>query len=67
MRSILASFPTEKLILHKPSGDTYEVEGLVESSGIQSEDINVPIEPNDYFERSHITCQTPAKTAKKQI
>lgn len=51
MRSILASFPTEKLILHKPSGDTYEVEGLVESSGIQSEDINVPIEPNDYFER----------------
>ena len=51
MKSILGNFPTEKLILHKPSGDTYEVKGLVESSGIQIDDITVPIEPNDYFER----------------
>ena len=51
MRSILAHFPTEKLILHKPSGSTYEVIGLVGSTGIQSEDITIPIETNDYFER----------------
>lgn len=51
MRSILDDFPTEKLILHKPSGKIYEVKGLVGSSGIQSEDITVPIEPNDYYER----------------
>lgn len=52
MRSILDNFPTEKLILHKPSGKTYEVKGLVGSSGIQSDDITVLIEPNDYFERN---------------
>lgn len=51
MRSLLSNFPTEKVILHKPSGATYEVEVLVGSSGIQSDDISVPIEPNDYFER----------------
>jgi len=39
------------LILHKSSGDTYEVTGLVGSSGIQSEDISVPIEKDDFFER----------------
>lgn len=52
MRNILENFPTEKLILHKPSGDTYEVKGLVGSSEIQSDDITIPIEPNDYFERN---------------
>ena len=52
MRSTLNNFPTEKLILHKPSGDIYEVEGVVEPSEIQSDDVTVPIEPNDYFERN---------------
>lgn len=52
MRSILKNFPTEKLILHKPSGGTYEVKGLVEPSEIQSDDVTVPIAPNDYFERN---------------
>lgn len=51
MRSILANFPTEKIILHKPSGKVYEVIALVGSTGIQSEDISIPIEKNDYFER----------------
>ena len=52
MKNTLKNFPTEKLILHKPSGDTYKVEGMVESSEIQSDDVTVPIEPNDYFERN---------------
>ena len=43
MRSILENFSTEKLILHKPSGSTCEVEGMIESSGIQSNDVTVPI------------------------
>lgn len=43
MRSILENFSTEKLILHKPSGSTYKVEGIIESSGIQSDDVTVPI------------------------
>ena len=43
MRSILENFSTEKLILHKPSGSTCEVEGMIESSGIQSDDVTVPI------------------------
>ena len=38
MRSILENFSTEKLILHKPSGSTCEVEGMIESSGIQSDE-----------------------------
>ena len=51
-RSILANFPTEKLILHKLSGDEYEVEGMIGSSGtIISEDVSIPIETDDYFER----------------
>ena len=49
MGSILANFPTEKIKLHKPSGDIYEVTALVQSSGIQSEDSSIPIETNDYF------------------
>ncbi|MBR1852461.1 MAG: toll/interleukin-1 receptor domain-containing protein [Lachnospiraceae bacterium] len=52
MRSLLANFPTEKLILHKPSGETYEVVSLVDSSNIMSEDTSIPIETNDYFERN---------------
>lgn len=52
MRSILANFPTEKITLHKPSGQTYEVIALIGPSCIQSEDISVPIEMNDYFERT---------------
>lgn len=51
MGSILANFPTEKIKLHKPSGDIYEVTALVQSSGIQIEDSSIPIETNDYFER----------------
>lgn len=52
-RSILANFPTEKLILHKLSGDEYEVEGMIGSSGtIISEDVSIPIETDDYFERN---------------
>ena len=43
MRSILENFSTAKLILHKPSGSTYKVEGIIESSGIQSDDVTVPI------------------------
>ena len=43
MRSILENFSTEKLILPKPSGSTCEVEGMLESSGIQSDDVTVPI------------------------
>ena len=43
MRSILENFSTEKLILHKPSVSTCEVEGMIESSGIQSDDVTVPI------------------------
>ena len=39
MKNTLKNFPTEKLILHKPSGDTYKVEGMVESSEIQSDDV----------------------------
>lgn len=50
--SMLARFPTEKLVLHKPSGVTYEVVGLVGASEIGSEDISIPIEQNDYFERN---------------
>lgn len=52
MRSILEHFPTENIILHKPSGKTYSVTALVQSSGIQSEDTTIPIEANDYFERT---------------
>lgn len=51
MRSILKNFPTEEIILHKPNEQTYVVTALVSSSSIQSEDISIPIEPNDYFER----------------
>ncbi len=51
MRSILSNFPTETLILHKPSGDTYKVIGLVDSSTVFSDDTSIPIETNDYFER----------------
>lgn len=52
MRSILTNIPTEKLILHKPSGDIFEVAGLVDSSTIFSDDVTIPIEINDYFERT---------------
>lgn len=48
---ILDHFPTEKLILHKSSGEEVELVALVGNNGIQSEDISVPIEVNDYFER----------------
>lgn len=51
MRSILSNFPTETLILHKPSGDTFGVTGLVDSSTVFSDDTSIPIETNDYFER----------------
>lgn len=51
MRSLLAHFPTEKIILHKTTGETFELDALVSSSGIQSENISIPIELNDYFER----------------
>ena len=51
MSGMLSGFPTEKIILHKPSGDTYEVTALVGSSGINSDDSSIPIETDDYFER----------------
>lgn len=52
VRSILANFPTEKLIYHKLSGGDYEIVGMIGSSGtIISEDTSVPIETDDYFER----------------
>ncbi len=51
-KKLLSRFPTEKLIFHKPSGQTYVVEGLVgTNSAIMSEDVTIPIEPDDYFER----------------
>ncbi len=50
--SILRRFPTEKLILHKISGEKYEIIGLVGTDGrIMSEDVSIPIEIDDYFER----------------
>ena len=51
MRSILTNFPTETLILHKSSGDSFKVIGLVDSSTVFSDDTSIPIETNDYFER----------------
>jgi hypothetical protein len=50
-RSILANFPTEKMIFHKSSGDTYEVVAMKGDTSIMSEDISIPIEVGDYFER----------------
>ena len=51
-RSILANFPTETFIFHKLSGKNFEVVGMLGSSGtILSEDISIPIETDDYFER----------------
>lgn len=51
-RPILANFPTETMRFHKTSGETYDVEGMLGTSGtIMSEDIYIPIETNDYFER----------------
>lgn len=51
-RTILANFPTEKLILHKTTGEAYNVEGMIGNSGtIMSEDVSIPIETDDYFER----------------
>ena len=51
MRSILASFPTEQLLFHKQTGEIFEVKALVGSTGINSEDISISIEIDDYFER----------------
>ena len=52
-KSILARFPTEKLIFHKSSGDCYEVEAMVgTNSTIMSEDVSILIEVDDYFERT---------------
>lgn len=52
-RSILANFPTGKMTLHKLSGEEYEVEGMICSSGtlIMIEDVSIPIEMDDFFER----------------
>ena len=51
-RSILSNFPTDKFIFHKTSGDIYEIIGMVgTNSTIISEDVSIPIEPDDYFER----------------
>jgi hypothetical protein len=54
MKTILANVPTETLTLHKPSGDVFEVAGLVDSdsSTVFSDDVTIPIEVNDYFERT---------------
>lgn len=51
-RSILANFPTENLLFHKTSGEIFDVDGMLGTSGtIMSEDISIPIETDDYFER----------------
>lgn len=52
MRSILSSFPTEKLILHKQNGKQYKVTGLVSDNVIGSEDMSINIEEGDVFERT---------------
>ena len=52
MSTMLSNFPTEKVILHKPSGETYEVVALVGSSSINSDNGSIPIEIDDYFERN---------------
>jgi len=52
MRSILANFPTEQILFHKQSGETFEVKALVGSSGINTEDTSISIEIDDYFERT---------------
>lgn len=52
MRSILTNFPTEDLIFHKQSGDTYKVTALVGNKIINSEDTSIPIEVDDFFERT---------------
>ncbi len=52
-KRLLSRFPVENLIFHKTSGQIYEIEGLFGTDNtIMSEDITVPIEPGDYFERS---------------
>ena len=52
MSGFLDRFSTEKLILHKQLGTTYEVQGLFSKvNEISSDDISIPIECNDCFER----------------
>lgn len=55
MGRILSHFPTENLILHKLNNISYNVEGFVGKQNgkftIMSEDISIPIEEEDFFER----------------
>ncbi len=51
MRSILSNFPTEEIVFHKQSGEIYNICALVGNGVISSEDISVPIEIDDFFER----------------
>lgn len=41
----------EKLILNKASGEIYEVDGVVEGNFISIDDMSIPVEINDYYER----------------
>ena len=47
----MANYPTEKMIFHKQSGEEFNVVGMLGSGYIYSEDVTIPIETDDYFER----------------
>lgn len=52
MRSMLGSFPTEKITLRKADGTTIsDIVALVEPKHIFVDDASVPIEEGDFFER----------------
>ena len=52
MRSILSSFPTEVLKLHKKDHSIVEVTALVDGDKVLSDDVNVIIEEDDIYERT---------------
>lgn len=52
MTSILSSFQTETIILHKTTNDTFEVTGVFGKDSIMSDNVSIPIEEGDYFERT---------------
>ena len=52
MRSMLSTFPSEKLILHKKDGTIAEVMALVSVNRILIDDVSVIIEEGETFERT---------------
>ena len=50
--SILDSFGSEKLILHKKDGTIFTVTALVDEDMIHSEDVDINVEENDIYERT---------------